>query len=60
MDRIRLISDSLEGYVKQIDGLVSKLVEEQGYTDEQAIKIVEVGVNSMRADVQFIEVNCKK
>lgn len=50
-NEIECITDQLLGFTEEVEEVVSKFVR-QGYTKDQAIRIVELGIEDIKAEVE--------
>lgn len=50
-NEIECITDQLLGFTEEVEEVISKIVK-MGYTKDQAIKIVELGIEDIEAEVQ--------
>lgn len=50
-NEIECITDQLLGFTEEVEEVVRKFVK-QGYTKEQAIRIVELGIEDIKAEVE--------
>ena len=51
-NEIECITDQLLGFTEEVEEVVSKFVR-QGYTKDQAIRIVELGIEDIKAEVEY-------
>lgn len=51
INEIECITDQLLGFTEEVEEVVSKFVR-QGYTKDQAIRIVELGIEDIKAEVE--------
>lgn len=49
---IECITDQLLGFTEEVEEVVRKFVK-QGYTKDQAIRIVELGIEDIKAEVEY-------
>lgn len=56
IDRIENITDQLKGYVDEVRAIVQDLKKDHGFTTNEAIKIVDIGVRNMECEVHHHEV----
>lgn len=50
-NEIECITDQLLGFTEEVEEVVRKFVK-QGYTKDQAIRIVELGIEDIKAEVE--------
>lgn len=50
-NEIECITDQLLGFTQEVEEVVRKIVK-QGYTKDQAIRIVELGIEDIKAEVE--------
>ena len=51
-NEIECITDQLLGFTEEVEEVVRKFVK-QGYTKDQAIRIVELGIEDIKAEVEY-------
>ncbi|MDY4252993.1 MULTISPECIES: hypothetical protein [unclassified Clostridium] len=52
MNEIECITDQLLGFTEEVETVVSTFIR-KGYTKDQAIRIVELGIEDIKAEVEY-------